>query len=86
VIRFENIWPNCERCAAVVSTSGSITSICSISRRRPSVEFRAEFSPDEGRKSKLDLADSTVGGVYLEGLLGVSSRSRPRGPASRDHR
>lgn len=55
VNRFENV--DCEECEV-----GSSTSICSNSRRKLSVDPRSELAFEETRKSRLDRADSTVGG------------------------
>ena len=61
VIRFENRYVRSERCEPL-SLFGSSTSICCISCRRLSTESLSKPSSD-GR-SRLERADSTVGGAY----------------------
>src|SRR5204862_4881592 len=61
VIRFENRYVRSERCEPL-SLLGSSTSICCISCRRLSTESLSKPSSD-GR-SRLERADSTVGGAY----------------------
>lgn len=55
VMRLEN------RFARLVGSPGSSISICCISLCNASAEALLEDSPEDGRKSRLDLADSTVG-------------------------
>ena len=59
VIRFENRYVRSERCEPL-SLLGSSTSICCISFRRPSTESLSK--PSRDGKSRLERADSTVGG------------------------
>lgn len=45
----------------VLGSPGSSISICCISRCKASAELLRELPPEDGRKSRLERADSTVG-------------------------
>jgi hypothetical protein len=77
VIRFENRYVRSDLCEPL-SLFGSSTSICCISCRRESID--ALSRPSRDGKSRLDRADSTVGGSYLladDGSFRLEYRSSP---------